>query len=196
MSRPVRWVTAFTGSSPGVDPGYADAVASMGRHLAADGVGIVYGGGRAGLMGVLADAALAGGGQVVGVIPEALVVRELGHRELTRLEVVADMHERKQRMATLGDAFVALPGGIGTLEEFFEAWTWLQLGFHAKPVALFDVGGFWQPLVDMVDHMVAAGFLASGYREQLIVADTPDGLLSALNGWRAPSGAPDGRSPA
>jgi uncharacterized protein (TIGR00730 family) len=180
----IGWVTAFMGSSAGTDPGYATAAAEVARHLAGEGIGIVYGGGRVGLMGTLADAALAAGGQVVGVIPEALVQRELGHVELTRLEVVADMHERKQRMATLGDAFVALPGGIGTLEEFFEAWTWLQLGFHAKPVALYDVGGFWQPLVDMVDHMVSAGFLGRAYRDQLIVVDTPSGLVEALTGWR------------
>jgi uncharacterized protein (TIGR00730 family) len=180
----VRWVTAFTGSSPGTDPGYADAVAELATALAAAGIGVVYGGGHVGLMGTLADAALAAGGEVVGVIPEALVRRELGHRELSRLEVVADMHQRKQRMATLGDAFVALPGGIGTLEEFFEAWTWQQLGFHVKPVALYDVGGFWQPLVAMVDHMVTAGFLGREYRDRLIIADTPDDMIGALRGWR------------
>jgi uncharacterized protein (TIGR00730 family) len=181
--RGLRWVTAFTGSSPGTDPGYARDVARLAEHLAAEGIGIVYGGGRAGLMGALADAALGAGGQVVGIIPDALLRRELGHVELTRLEVVADMHERKQRMAALGDAFVALPGGIGTLEEFFEAWTWQQLGFHAKPVALYDVGGFWAPLVAMVDHMVAAGFLGHEYRDRLIVADSPAALVDQLRRW-------------
>ncbi len=179
----VRWVTAFTGSSPGTDPSYARAVAELGTHLAGNGIGVVYGGGHVGLMGALADATLAAGGDVVGIIPEALVRRELGHPELTRLEVVADMHQRKQRMADLGDAFVALPGGIGTLEEFFEAWTWQQLGLHAKPVALYDVGGFWDPLVAMVDHMVAAGFLGVEYRDRLILAGSPAELVDALRAW-------------
>ena len=175
-----RWVTVFAGSSPGVDPAYAGAAAELGGHLAAQHIGIVYGGGGSGLMGAVADAALTAGGEVVGVIPQALMDRELAHPGLTRLEVVADMHERKRRMAALGDAFVALPGGIGTLEELFEVWTWQQLGFHAKPIALYDVGGFWQPLVSMAEHMVAAGFLGHAHRELLIVRETPTGLIEAL----------------
>jgi uncharacterized protein (TIGR00730 family) len=175
-----RWVTVFAGSSPGVDPAYASAAAELGEHLAAQGIGIVYGGGGSGLMGAVATASLKAGGEVVGVIPQALMDRELAHLELSRLEVVADMHERKRRMAALGDAFVALPGGIGTLEELFEVWTWQQLGFHAKPIALYDVGGFWQPLVAMVEHMVAAGFLGSVQRELLIVRESPSSLVEAL----------------
>ncbi len=184
----IGWVTVFAGSSAGVDPAYAVAVSELGAHLASAGLGMVYGGGGTGLMGAAADAALEHGGAVVGVIPQALMDRELGHPRLTRLEVVADMHERKRRMAALGDAFVALPGGIGTLEELFEVWTWQQLGFHAKPVALYDVGGFWQPLVVMVEHMVAAGFLGASDRDLLIVRDTPEGLVEALRGWRPASG--------
>ena len=180
----IAWVTVFAGSSAGVDPGYATAASELAAHLASAGIGIVYGGGGTGLMGAAADGALAHGGAVVGVIPQALMDRELGHPGVTRLEVVADMHERKRRMAALGDAFVALPGGIGTLEELFEVWTWQQLGFHAKPVALYDVGGFWQPLVAMVEHMVAAGFLGESHRDLLIVRDTPDGLVEALRAWR------------
>ncbi|HEY3547744.1 MAG TPA: TIGR00730 family Rossman fold protein [Propionicimonas sp.] len=183
----IGWVTVFAGSSAGVDPAYVLAVSELGAHLAAAGLGIVYGGGGTGLMGAAADAALDHGGAVVGVIPLALMARELGHPGLTRLEVVADMHERKRRMAALGDAFVALPGGIGTLEELFEVWTWQQLGFHAKPVALYDVGGFWQPLVALVDHMVTAGFLGASHRELLIVRDTPEGLVAALQAWRPAS---------
>lgn len=184
----IGWVTVFAGSSAGVDPVYATAVSELAAHLASAGIGVVYGGGGAGLMGAAADAALARGGEVVGVIPQALMDRELGHQGVTRLEVVADMHERKRRMAALGDAFVALPGGIGTLEELFEVWTWQQLGFHAKPVALYDVGGFWQPLVAMVEHMVAAGFLGASHRDLLIVRDTPDGLVEALQAWRPRAG--------
>ena len=179
----IAWVTVFAGSSAGVDPGYATAASELAAHLASAGIGIVYGGGGTGLMGAAADGALAHGGAVVGVIPQALMDRELGHPGVTRLEVVADMHERKRRMAALGDAFVALPGGIGTLEELFEVWTWQQLGFHAKPVAMYDVGGFWQPLVAMVEHMVAAGFLGESHRDLLIVRDTPDGLVAALRAW-------------
>lgn len=184
----IGWVTVFAGSSTGVDPAYATAVSELAAHLASAGIGVVYGGGGTGLMGAAADAALDHGGAVVGVIPQALMDRELGHPGLTRLEVVADMHERKRRMAALGDAFVALPGGIGTLEELFEVWTWQQLGFHAKPVALYDVGGFWQPLVAMVEHMVAAGFLGASHRDLLIVRDTPDGLVEALQAWPGTAG--------
>ena len=184
----IAWVTVFAGSSAGVDPAYATAASELAAHLASAGIGVVYGGGGTGLMGAAADGALARGGAVVGVIPQALMDRELGHQGVTRLEVVADMHERKRRMAALGDAFVALPGGIGTLEELFEVWTWQQLGFHAKPVALYDVGGFWQPLVAMVEHMVAAGFLGASHRDLLIVCDTPEGLVEALRAWRPHAG--------
>ena len=183
----LRRLTLFTGSSPGRDPRYAAAVRDLAAEQAGRGDGVVYGGGRVGLMGEVADAALAGGGEVLGVMPQALVDGEIAHPGLTRLEVVADMHERKLRMGELGDGFVALPGGAGTLEELFEVWTWQQLAIHAKPVALYDVGGFWRPLLAMVDHMVAEGFLAPAYRDALVVADTPAQLLDALDAWQAPA---------
>lgn len=155
-------VAIFTGSSSG-PASHAEAAAAFARELAASGTGIVYGGGRIGLMGVVADAALAAGGEVIGVIPNFLVDGEVAHLGLSRLEVVVTMHERKARMAELADAFVALPGGAGTLDELFEAWTWGQLGLHAKPVALLDVDGFFRPLLDQLDAMASAGYLDQVY---------------------------------
>jgi uncharacterized protein (TIGR00730 family) len=155
-------VAIFIGSSLG-PPSHADAAATFAAELAAGGTGIVYGGGQVGLMGVVADAALAAGGEVVGVIPGFMVDREVGHTGLSRLEVVQTMHERKARMAELADAFVALPGGAGTLDELFEAWTWGQLGLHSKPVALFDVDGFFRPLLEQLDAMADAGYLPRAY---------------------------------
>ncbi|MTE24218.1 TIGR00730 family Rossman fold protein [Microbacterium sp. ZXX196] len=180
-------VTVFTGSSPGASPAYRAAAEEVGSAIAAAGMGVVYGGGNVGLMGAVATAASRAGGEVIGVIPTALVDKELAHEDLTRLEVVDNMHERKMRMAHLGGAFVALPGGIGTLEEFFEAWTWLQLGIHDKPIALYDVGGFWRPLLEMVDRLVAEGFVAAHFRDALIVAETPEGLLAQLEAWERPT---------
>lgn len=179
----IRRVTVFTGSAMGASPVYASAVADFAGAAAGSGVDVVYGGGRVGLMGRLADATLAAGGQVLGVIPQALVDGEIAHTGLTRLDVVADMHARKHRMAALGDAFVALPGGAGTLEELFEVWTWQQLGIHAKPVALLDVGGFWQPLLAALDAMTAQGFISRTFRSGLIVEEDPAALLEALTGW-------------
>lgn len=180
-------VAVYTGSSPGTSPIYREAATQVGRFLGASGVGVVYGGGHVGLMGTVADAALTAGGEAIGVIPQALVNAELAHPGLTALEVVPDMHVRKMRMADLADAFVALPGGPGTLEEFFEAWTWLQLGFHRKPVALYDVDGFWQPLLRMLDGMVEAGFLQADFRASLLVVDTPEALLTAFREWEPPT---------
>ena len=140
-------LAVFTGSSFGRSERYTEAARAVGTHLAEQGIGVVYGGGHVGLMGVVADAAMAAGGEVIGVIPQGLADRELAHHGLTRLEVVATMHERKALMADLSDGFVSLPGGAGTLEEFFEVWTWQQLGIHAKPVCLYDVDGFWQPML-------------------------------------------------
>ncbi|MFD1214761.1 TIGR00730 family Rossman fold protein [Arthrobacter sp. GCM10027362] len=179
-------LAVFTGSSPGHDPVYAEAAGQFAARLASRSVGIVYGGGRVGLMGVVADLALAAGGEVIGVIPDSLQSAEVGHTGLTRLHVVGSMHERKQLMADLADGFVALPGGVGTLEEIFEAWTWLQLGIHAKPVAFLNINGFWDHLLAGLDGMVRAGFVREEFRGTLIVEDSAEALLEALGRWRAP----------
>lgn len=180
-------VTVFTGSAPGADPAYLASATAVARTLATAGIGIVYGGGDVGLMGAVATAGRDAGGDVIGVIPTGLVGKELAHSNLTRLEVVDDMHERKQRMAQLCDAYVMLPGGAGTLEEFFEAWTWQQLGIHSKPIAVYDVGGFWDPLLEMMDRLVDQGFISAEFRRALIVASDPDELLSALREWEPPA---------
>ena len=177
-------VAIFIGSSPGNDPAYVDAAAALATHLAQRQVGIVYGGGHVGLMGVIADAALQAGGDVIGVIPRSLADAEVAHGALSHLEVVETMHERKARMAQLADAFVALPGGIGTMEEFFEVWTWLQLGIHSKPVALYDVEDFWSPMRTLIDSMVREGFLRAETAEQLIQVGDPDALLAQISRWR------------
>jgi uncharacterized protein (TIGR00730 family) len=176
----------FCGSSPGHDPAYGELAAQLGRTLAQRGIGVVYGGGRIGLMGVLADATLAAGGEVIGVIPKPLLDREHGHRGLTHLRVVGSMHERKALMVELADGFVALPGGFGTLEELFEVWTWAQVGMHRKPCGLLDVGGFYTPLVGFLDHVVASGFVNSTTRAMLMVAASPDELLARLLAYEAP----------
>ena len=149
--------------------------------MASSGIGLVYGGASVGLMGAIADAALEVGGQVIGVIPEALERREVAHRGLSDLRVVGSMHERKALMAELSDGFVALPGGIGTLEELFEVWTWGQLGYHAKPCAIYNVGGFYTGLMAFLDHVATAGFLRPDTREMLIVEDSQARLLSRLH---------------
>lgn len=177
----------FCGSSPGHDPAYRALAAEFGRVLARRGIGLVYGGGRVGMMGALADAARAEGGEVIGVIPQALMDREIGHPGLTELRVVDSMHTRKMTMGELSDGFVALPGGIGTMEELFEVWTWSQLGLHRKPCGLLDVNGFFAPLVEFVDHVVAAGFLQARHRALLCVASTPDDLLAQFAAYRAPA---------
>jgi uncharacterized protein (TIGR00730 family) len=170
-------VAVFCGSSAGRGPGYAVAAAKFGRGLAQAGVGIVYGGASVGLMGALADAALAAGGEVIGVIPGGLFAAEVPHRALTRLEVVTSMHERKAVMAGLADAFAALPGGLGTLDELFEILTWRQLGLLDKPVALVDVDGFWDPLTGLLDELTAAGFIPAATRGSLArVADAAEFL--------------------
>lgn len=182
-SRSLRSVTAYTGSATGFDPVYSEAVRRLGVAFAQRGIGLVYGGGKVGLMGVLADAVMTGGGTVTGVMPRALVDAEIAHDGLSDLEIVQDMHQRKHRMAEVGDAFVALPGGAGTLEELFESWTWQHLGLHTKPVALYNVNGFWNPLLDLLDHMVEEGFLRPELRESLVVESEPAPLLEALIGW-------------
>jgi hypothetical protein len=154
----------------GADPLFADAARAIGEELARRGIGLVYGGGRLGLMGVVADAVLEAGGQAYGVIPQALIDLEVAHTALTEIHVVTTMHERKAKMTELTDAFVALPGGIGTFDELFEAWTWNALGYHAKPFALLNVAGFWDGMVGFLDHATQSGFMSVTRREQLIVA--------------------------
>lgn len=172
-------VTVFTGSTDGT-PEHREAAAALGRALAERGTGLVYGGGHVGLMGVLADAALTAGGEVVGVIPQHLVDREVAHDRLTRLDVVADMHQRKARMAELADAFVALPGGAGTLEELFEVFTWRQLGLHDKPLALLDPDGFYVPLLAQLDAMTEVGYVSPDRRAALGCLADPAQLLDWL----------------
>jgi uncharacterized protein (TIGR00730 family) len=179
-------VAVFTGSHAG-PPSHASAAAAFARDQAGAGVDIVYGGGRVGMMGVVADAALAAGGEVVGVIPQHLVDDEVAHPGLPRLEVVHSMHERKAVMADLADAFVALPGAAGTLEELFEAWTWGMLGLHAKPTALFDVDGFWQPLLGQLRRMVDDGYLDAVRLDALGVATDAKGLLAFVDGYEHPT---------
>lgn len=180
----MKSLCVYCGSSPGVDPAFADAARELGRLLAESGRTLVYGGAQVGLMGVIADAALAGGGKVIGVIPEALVTKEVAHGGLTELRVVASMHERKALMADLSDAFLALPGGIGTLEELFETWTWGQLGFHAKPFGLLDVGGFYGPLLQFLDRQVEQRFVRPQHRAMLMVSRDPRQLLADLAACR------------
>ena len=178
-------VAVFTGSHAG-PPSHAAAAATFARDLADAGVGIVYGGGHVGLMGVVADAALAAGGEVIGVIPQHLVDDEVAHPGLPRIEVVQSMHERKAVMADLADAFVALPGAAGTLEELFEAWTWGMLGLHAKPTALFDVDGFWQPLLAQLRRMVDDGYLDATRLAALGVVSEATGLLAFVENYEHP----------
>ncbi|GAA1326064.1 TIGR00730 family Rossman fold protein [Leucobacter albus] len=185
-SRPPQRLAVFTGSALGNSPEFAAGARAFGTAMAGAGIELVYGGGKVGLMGTVADAVLAAGGQAFGVITEALLAGETGHGGLTRLEVVSSMPERKRRMAELTDAFVALPGGPGTLEEIFEVWTWVTLGIHQKPVALFDIAGYWQPLVAAIDNMVAAGFSAPAARDSLIVATEPEELFAKLAAWQPP----------
>jgi len=180
----LRSICVFCGASTGTDPGYREAAAAMGRTLAEQGITLVYGGGAVGLMGVVADAALAAGGEVIGIIPQSLKDAEIGHPGLTRLEIVDGMHARKARMAELADAFIAMPGGLGTLEELFEVWTWGQLGYHAKPMGLLDTNHFYAKLSHFLDHLVAEAFVRPQYREMLQRGDTPDALLERLRAWQ------------
>jgi uncharacterized protein (TIGR00730 family) len=184
MTAPLHRVCVFAGSSIGERTSYAAAAELLGRTLAEQHIGIVYGGGGIGLMGRLADAALAAGGEVIGVIPEALHQREVGHAGLTKMHVVSSMHERKAMMASYADAFVVLPGGLGTLEETFEVWTWGQLGFHRKPIGLLDVDGFWQPMITMIDRMVDQGFVHAQHRQIVCIDTQVPGLLEQLRAWQ------------
>lgn len=179
-------VCVFCGSSTGAHPAYLEAARHLGRRLAERGLGLVYGGASVGLMGALADEALAAGGEVVGVITRPLLDREIGHPRLTRLEVVESMHERKARMAELADAFAVLPGGIGTLEEFFEVWTWGYLGLHRKPCGLLDVNGYYAPLSQLVEHMVAERFLRDETRKAVLFSSGVEELLEWLTTYVPP----------
>ncbi len=180
----------FCGSSKGTRPVFAEAARRLGEQMAARGLGLVYGGGHIGLMGVLADAVLAGGGEAVGVIPRALVERELAHSRLTALHVVDTMHQRKALMADLSDGFAALPGGYGTLDETFEILTWSQLGLHQKPVGMLNVGGFFDPLLAWARHAVAEGFIRQEHLDLLHVESSPDGLLDILTRHRPAAPVP------
>jgi len=177
---PLQRVCVFCGSSPGARPGYADAAVRLGHTLAARGIGLVYGGGNIGLMGALADAVLSRGGEVIGVIPDGLLKREVGHRGVTELRVVDSMHTRKHDMAELASAFVALPGGLGTLEELFEVLTWAQLGIHDKPCGLLNVNGFYDPLLAVLDQMEREQFIRPVHRALLIVETSVEALLDRL----------------
>jgi uncharacterized protein (TIGR00730 family) len=181
-------VCVFCGSSTGTRRSYHDAAVGLGHVLAARRIGLVYGGGNIGLMGMLADAVLARGGQTVGVIPGHLVDRELAHRGLTDLRIVSSMHERKALMADLSDAFIALPGGFGTLEEFSEAVTWSQLGLHGKPCALLNVDGYYDGLLEFFDHAAHEGFIRAEYRHNLVVDDDAERLIGRLEEKVAGSG--------
>ena len=176
----------YCGSSPGSLSDYADAAHACGSALARHGHGLVYGGGNVGMMGMLADATLAAGGEVIGVIPHYLADRELAHPGATQMHRVNSMHERKQMMADLSDGFIILPGGIGTLEELFETFTWLQLGLHAKPIGLLNVRGFFSPMLAFLDHMVTHRFLKQEHRDMLLVADDIEALLVKMNSFAAP----------
>jgi len=176
----LRRVCVFCGSKHGARPQYTEAARAMAAALVAAGVDLVYGGGRVGLMGVVADAVLEAGGEVIGVIPDHMSDREIAHYGLTDLRVVGSMHERKALMYQLSDGFVALPGGLGTLEELFEITTWSQLGLHAKPTALLDVAGFYAPLVEFLDRLVTEGFVSERHRRLLRVAADPARLLERL----------------
>lgn len=174
----------FCGSSPGARPAYREAARQLGEELARRGIRLVYGGASVGLMGELADAVLDGGGDVVGVIPEPLVAMEVAHQGLPELRVVASMHARKSVMAELADAFVSLPGGLGTLEEMLEILTWAQLGSHRKPCGVLNVAGYFDPLLALLDHAVEERFLKPVHRELLLVAETADRLLDRFASWR------------
>jgi uncharacterized protein (TIGR00730 family) len=178
--RPLRTLCIFCGSSRGAHPAYAEAATAMGTALAERGIGLVYGGGRVGLMGIVADAVLAAGGEAHGVIPSFLADKEVGHHGLTRLDVVDSMHERKARMAELSDGFIALPGGIGTLEEIAEIWTWSQLGLHQKPIGVLNVAGFYNGLLSFIDHAVAEAFLRPDHARTVLREARPVALIDAM----------------
>jgi uncharacterized protein (TIGR00730 family) len=192
LHKPSFSVCVYCGSRDGQLPEYKDAATELGRLIGQRGWRLVYGGGRVGLMGAVADACLAAGGTVLGVIPALLMDKEVGHPGLTELHVVDSMHQRKQQMAEQADAFVALPGGLGTLEELFEVWTWRHLGYHDQPIGLLNVAGFYEPLLDLLGHTEQAGFLYPGQASMLTVETDPAALLDRLAIERPGGLRPDG----
>ncbi len=179
-------VLVFCGSNPGRRPVYVEAATALGSELAAQGIEVVYGGAQIGVMGALADAALAGGGTVIGVIPRLLLAKEVAHTGVSDMRVVETMHERKALMESLADGVIALPGGFGTLEELFEITTWAQLGIHAKPVALLNVAGYWDQLLGFIDFMVTEGFLRAQQRDALLIGDSAPDLLARMARYQPP----------
>jgi len=180
----MRSVCVFCGSSPGADPAYLEGARALGEAIAATNRVLVYGGAKLGLMGAIADTVLAAGGEVIGVLPQSLVDKEVAHRGLTQLHIVHSMHERKTMMAGFSDAFVAMPGGLGTLEELFEVWTWSQLGLHRKPIGMFGPRAFFSPLLTYLDHLVAQGFVRKEHREAVTLDEDPYALLERLEQFR------------
>jgi uncharacterized protein (TIGR00730 family) len=177
----LKRLAVYCGSATGTDPAFAEATRATAQAMVKSGVDLVYGGGRLGLMGLVADSMLEHGGKVYGVIPDALVNLEVAHTGITELIHVPNMHERKAKMTDLADAFIALPGGIGTFDELFEAWSWNALGYHAKPFCLLNVAGFWDGMIAFIDHATESGFLSQSRRRQLLVASTPQEALNLLD---------------
>ena len=186
----IRRLAVYCGSAPGSTPAFADATRATAKAMVEAEVDLVYGGGKLGLMGIVADSVLDLGGHVYGVIPQALVDVEVAHTGVTELHTVANMHERKAKMTDLADAFLALPGGIGTLDELFEAWSWNALGYHAKPFCLLNVDGFWDGMIEFIEHAYQSGFMSKPRRNQLLVAQTPEEALKLLD--EAAAGATQG----
>ena len=176
----MKWIAVFCGSKVGGDGIYRDAAAELGKLMVHKGYGLVFGGGSVGLMGVIADSVLAEGGDVIGVLPAKLATKELRHERVSDMRVVDNMHERKALMSELSDAFVALPGGLGTFEELFEVVTWAQLGFHRKNIGLLNVAGYFDPLIGLIDHAIKEGFIKSKNRELIVAEERPDRLLRQL----------------
>ena len=186
----LKRLAVYCGSASGSRPEFADATRATASAMLRNGVDLVYGGGRLGLMGVVADSVLAGGGKVYGVIPKALVNLEVAHTGVTELQTVETMHERKAQMTELADAFLALPGGIGTLDELFEAWSWNALGYHAKPFAILNVDGFWDQMIHFLDHVTVSGFMSPARRAQLLVSD---GIGDVIDQLAAATGATEAK---
>ncbi len=182
----MKYICVYCGSNPGKRPEYLEAAKALGTALAGQGIGLVYGGAKIGIMGCIADTVLEQGGEAIGVMPQSLVDREVAHPNLTRLEVVSSMHERKARMAKLSDGFIALPGGIGTLEEIFEVLTWAQLGFHRKPCGLLNIQGYYDHLTTFLDHVTKEGFVRDVHRAMLQTQSDPQAMLQAFKAYQPP----------